>query len=73
LRPAFLFLKIGLVSLFLGVMPGESPQSARSEPVWEERIRAIQRGVDGMDAGQTRPFEEFDREFRARHGLPPRA
>ena len=38
----------------------------------EETIRAIQRGLDDMDAGRTRPFEEFDREFREKHGLPPR-
>ena len=45
-----------------------SPQEER-----EETIRAIQRGLDDMHAGRTRPFEEFDRELRRRHGLPPRA
>lgn len=39
----------------------------------EESIRAIQRGLDDLHAGRTRPFEEFDREFRERHGLPPKA
>lgn len=38
----------------------------------EETLRAIQRGLDDMHAGRTRPFEEFDREFRERHGLTPR-
>ncbi len=38
----------------------------------QETIRAIQRGLDDMYAGRTRPIEEFDREFRQRHGLPPR-
>jgi len=38
----------------------------------EETLKAIQRGLDDMHAGRTRPFEEFDREFRERHGLPPR-
>ncbi len=38
----------------------------------EQTIRAIQSGLDDMYAGRTRPFEEFDREFRQRHGLPPR-
>jgi hypothetical protein len=42
-----------------------SPEEER-----EETIRAIERGLDDMHAGRTRPFEEFDREFRARHGLP---
>jgi hypothetical protein len=37
----------------------------------EETLRAIQRGLDDLHAGRTRPFEEFDREFRERHGLPP--
>lgn len=45
-----------------------SPEEER-----EETLRAIQRGLDDMYAGRTRPFEEFDREFRERHGLPPRA
>ena len=45
-----------------------SPEEER-----EETIQAIQRGLGEMYAGQTRPFEEFDREFRERHGLPSRA
>jgi hypothetical protein len=44
-----------------------SPQEER-----EETLKAIQRGLDDMHAGRTRPFEEFDTEFRRRHGLPPR-
>lgn len=44
-----------------------SPQEER-----EETLRAIRRGLDDMYAGRTRPFEEFDAEFRRRHGLPPR-
>jgi hypothetical protein len=39
----------------------------------EETVRAIQCGLEDMYAGRTRPFEEFDREFRERHGLPPKA
>lgn len=38
----------------------------------EETIRAIREGLDEMYAGRGRPFEEFDREFRERHGLPSR-
>jgi hypothetical protein len=45
-----------------------SPEEER-----EATIRAIECGLDDMRAGRTRPFEEFDREFRTRHGLPPRA
>ena len=45
-----------------------SPEEER-----EEALRAIRRGLEDMYAGRTRPFEEFDREFRERHGLPPRA
>ena len=44
-----------------------SPEEER-----EETIRAIQRGLEDMHAGRTRSFDEFDREFRERHGLPPR-
>ncbi|QDT67581.1 hypothetical protein MalM25_04810 [Planctomycetes bacterium MalM25] len=36
-----------------------------------ERL-AIQAGLDAAGGGRTRPFEEFDREFRAKHGLTPR-
>jgi hypothetical protein len=39
----------------------------------EATLRAIRRGLDDMSAGRTRPFEELDREFRERHGLPPRS
>lgn len=45
-----------------------SPEEER-----EETLRAIQRGLDDMRDGRMRPFEEFDREFRERHGLPLRA
>jgi hypothetical protein len=44
-----------------------SPEEER-----EETLRAIQRGLDDMHTGRIRPFEEFDREFRGRHGMPPR-
>ncbi len=39
----------------------------------QETLKAIQRGLDDMYAGRTRSIEEFDREFRERHGLPPRS
>jgi predicted transcriptional regulator len=37
---------------------------------WREAERAaIAHGLEAMQAGRVRPFEEFDREFRARHGM----
>lgn len=37
-----------------------------------ERL-AIAEGIADAKAGRVRPFDEFDREFRAKHGLPARA
>jgi hypothetical protein len=28
---------------------------------------AIQQGIDAMNVGKTRPFDEFDAEFRSNH------
>ena len=36
-----------------------------------ERL-AIQKGVDALESGQHRSFDEFDREFREKNGLAPR-
>ena len=33
---------------------------------------AIQKGIDAVDADQHRPFDEFDRAFREKNGLPSR-
>ncbi|MEX1026604.1 MAG: hypothetical protein WD049_01160 [Candidatus Paceibacterota bacterium] len=30
---------------------------------------AIQRGIADVEAGRVRPFEEFDAEFREKHGI----
>jgi len=36
-------------------------------------LAAIQEAIDDMEAGDRGiPFEDFDREFRSRHNLPPR-
>lgn len=35
----------------------------------QESLAAIQRGLDDITAGRTVPFEQFDREFRIRHGI----
>ena len=34
---------------------------------------AIQKGIDAVEAGKHRLFEEFDSEFRQRNGLAPRS
>ena len=38
-----------------------------------EAIAGIQRGLDDIAAGRTTPFEDFDRDFRARHGIGQRS
>lgn len=38
----------------------------------EDDIAAIQAALDDLDRGEEpMPFEEFDREFRKRHNIPP--
>ena len=39
----------------------------------EDTLRAIGLGLSDVEAGRTRPLEEFDREFRSKHGLPSRS
>jgi len=34
-----------------------------------EAIEAVREGLDDVEAGRIRPLDEFDKEFRARHGL----
>jgi len=36
----------------------------------ERTIRAIREGLADVAAGRTVPLEEFDRNFRKRHGIP---
>jgi hypothetical protein len=38
----------------------------------EETLRAVRQGLADIESGRVRPFEEFDREFRTKHGLPAR-
>ncbi len=33
-------------------------------------IAAIQEGIDAVERGEVRSFDEFDREFRARKNIP---
>ncbi|HEY1859490.1 MAG TPA: hypothetical protein VGG61_04005 [Gemmataceae bacterium] len=40
----------------------------------EEDLAAIQEAIEDMENGDTGiPFEEFDRDFRARRHLPPKS
>jgi hypothetical protein len=39
----------------------------------EETLQGIREGLADVEVGRTRPFEEFDREFRSKHGLPSRS
>jgi predicted transcriptional regulator len=63
---------------------GDSPLTpAEALDIWETRnptaidraetSAAIRQGLKDVAEGRIRPIEEFDREFRQKHGLPPRA
>jgi hypothetical protein len=39
----------------------------------EDTLRAMGQGLSDVEGGRTRPFEEFDREFRSKHGLHSRS
>ena len=45
----------------------------QAESEREEVMEAIRRGLDDAAAGRTKPFDEFDREFRRRNNLPQRS
>jgi len=39
----------------------------------EDDVQAIRESIDAMRAGEpAKSVEQFERDFRARHGLPPR-
>lgn len=47
-----------------------SPEQAVA--LWREQresIAAIREGLEDIDAGRTMPLDEFDSDFRSRHGL----
>lgn len=44
----------------------------RAERELAESCAAIREGLADADAGRVRSFEDFDREFRERNGMPPR-
>lgn len=37
----------------------------------ESSTRALNRAIDDMEAGRMRPWEDFERQFRAKNNLPP--
>jgi predicted transcriptional regulator len=37
---------------------------------YQEAVKGIQRGLDDMKAGRTRPAKEFLEELREKHGFP---
>ena len=38
---------------------------------FEDTVEALREAIEDIEAGvQMRPFEEFDREFRAQHNIP---
>jgi hypothetical protein len=39
----------------------------------EDTLRAIGEGLSDIEAGRTRPLEEFDHEFRSKHGIASRS
>jgi len=59
------------------ISPEEALDEWRAEHSIEEEeqsdLEAIQEALADFDAGDRGvPIEEFDREFRIKHGLPPR-
>jgi hypothetical protein len=47
-----------------------SYQRLLDETDMRHSLVGISRGLADVEAGRTKPLEEFEREFRARHGIP---
>jgi len=45
----------------------------QTEQEREDNLEAIREGFADLEAGRTRPFEAFDREFRPKRAIPPRS
>jgi len=45
----------------------------QSDQERDETLAEVLQGLEDLRAGRVRPFEEFDREFRKTHHLPPRS
>ncbi len=52
---------------------GQLMQSLMNDELPPRDFQAIQDGIESWKAGRTRPFAEFDAEFRQQNGLPPRS
>lgn len=51
----------------LKALDGQRNEIVEEDPVVVEGIR---RGLADMKAGRSRPFDEFNAEFRAKHKIP---
>lgn len=43
----------------------------RHQSELEDSVAAIHRALRQLDAGEGTPLDEFDRQFRETHGMPP--
>jgi len=54
-----------------GVSEADVIRKALDSLDWLDQERqAIQEGIDAWRAGDVRSFDEFDRDFRAKNGIP---
>lgn len=61
------------VGRHLASQPGTRMSPAQALAEWREyqaSLAAIKEGIEDIAAGRVKSFEEFDRDFRKRHGLP---
>lgn len=57
-----------------GVTEADVIRKALDSLDWNDAERAaIQAGIDAVNGGRARPFEDFDREFRQEHNIAPDA
>jgi PHD/YefM family antitoxin component YafN of YafNO toxin-antitoxin module len=52
------------------VLDAESYQKMLDEIDEQQAVEGIRRGLADVEAGRVIPFEEFEKEFRARYGIP---
>jgi hypothetical protein len=54
----------------IGLTEADVIRKALDSLEWQESERlAIQEGIDAMNSGHIRSFNDFDREFRHRYGI----
>jgi predicted transcriptional regulator len=55
-----------------GSTPADIVRRALDSLAWYESERAaIQIGIDALEEGRFRDYDDFDREFRMENGIPP--